>query len=58
MGGHLGIRAVEHRKIQIGSHKIRYVTYAPNQERVIDINKIDGTTGIFHWKSETDCHRH
>ncbi len=25
MGGHLGIRAVEHRKIQIGSHKIRYV---------------------------------
>ena len=46
MGGHFGIRAVEHRKIQIGSHKIRYVTYAPNQERVIDINKIDGALGI------------
>ena len=30
MGGHLGIRAVEHRKIQIGSHKIRYVIFQLN----------------------------
>ena len=41
MGGHLGIRAVEHRKIEIGSHKIRYVIFYSRLRKGVDINKPD-----------------